>query len=79
MMRTQISLDVQTYRRARAEARRQGISLAELFRRALAAALPGAGRAADKPWLRFSGVIAGGGPDESDNDHIDREVYGRAR
>lgn len=79
MMRTQISLDVQTYRQARAEARRQGISLAELFRRALAAALPGGRRAADKPWLRFTGAIAEGGPGESDNDHIDREVYGRAR
>ena len=79
MMRTQVSLDAEMYREARAEARRQGISLAELFRRALAAALPGARRAAKKPWLRFSGVIADGAPDESDNEHIDREVYGRAR
>jgi len=79
MMRTQISLDVRMYRLARAEARRQGISLAELFRRALGAALSGAGRPADKPWLRFSGAIAEGGPRESDNENIDREVYGRAR
>jgi hypothetical protein len=79
MIRTQISLDAESYRRAQAEARRQGISLAELFRRALAAALPASGKAATKPWLRFSGAITGGGPDESDTDHIDREVYGRGR
>ena len=78
MMRTQISLEVETYRRARAEAKRQGISLAELFRRALVAALPRGGKAGEKPWLRYSGVIAEGGPDESDNEHIDHVVYGRA-
>lgn len=79
MMRTQISLDVRMYRLARAEARRQGISLAELFRRALAAALRDTGGRDDKPWTRFAGVIADGGPGESDNENIDREVYGRAR
>ena len=63
-------------RRAPAEARRRGISLAELFRRALAAALPGGRKSGEKPWLQYSGIIAEGGPDESDNDHIDREVYG---
>ncbi len=39
MIRTQISLDEEAYRAAKAEARRQGVSLAELLRRALRSGL----------------------------------------
>jgi hypothetical protein len=40
MIRTQISLDEQAYREAKAEVRRQGISLAEFLRRAVRLTLP---------------------------------------
>jgi Ribbon-helix-helix protein, copG family len=36
MIRTQISLEEEAYRRAKAEARQRGISLAEFLRRAVA-------------------------------------------
>jgi len=62
-----------------AEARRQGISLAELFRRAIAAALGGVKYTPAKPWMRFSGAVAGGRPDESDNKCVDRGVFGPVR
>lgn len=63
------------YRRAQSAARRSGISLAEFFRRALGRALGPEKGAGKKPWMRFSGVITGGRPDESDNDRIDGSVY----
>lgn len=72
MVRTQISLSEQEYEAAKAEARRQGISLAELLRRSLRALLP-----ADesKPWMRYAGMLETGDPESSQ--HIDELIYGR--
>jgi lambda repressor-like predicted transcriptional regulator len=76
MMRTQISLEKEMYRRAQAEARKQGISLAELVRRALASVLAPT-RASDRPWMKWSGAIRGGDARSSDPDRIDAVVYGQ--
>jgi hypothetical protein len=78
MIRTQVSLEVEVYRRAQGEARRLGISLAELFRRALAQALGEQTPSGERPWMRFSGSIVGG-LDESVNERIDAVVSGRER
>lgn len=72
MIRTQISLTRADYEAAKAEARRQGISLAEFFRRALRAALPVSG---DEPWMRFAGMIESG--DAAASETIDEVVYGQ--
>ena len=71
MIRTQISLSEKEYDAAKREARRLGISLAELLRRALRPLLP-----ADesKPWMRYAGFIESGDPNSSQN--IDDVVYG---
>ncbi len=76
MIRTQISLGEPEYREAKREARRQGVSLAELFRRALAGALAPA-RKKDKPWMRHAGALASGDPNASAS--VDAVVYGRGR
>jgi len=76
MIRTQVSLDEQAYREAKAEARRQGISLAEFLRRAVRVALP-ARRRADRAWLRYAGAVASGDPDASRS--VNAVVYGRPR
>jgi len=76
MIRTQISLDERAYREAKLEARRQGISLAELLRRAVASALARE-RAESRPWMRFAGAVASGDPRASES--VDEVVYGRAR
>jgi hypothetical protein len=65
------------YKRAQAEARRQGISLAELVRRALAKELTEQEPSESKPWMRFSGAISEGVADDSDNERVDALVYGR--
>ena len=78
MIRTQISLDANVYRRAQAEARLLGISVAELVRRALVRSLGEQPSPGEKPWMRFSGAISGG-PDESANERVDEVVYGRVR
>ncbi len=72
MIRTQISLSKQEYAAAKEEARRQGISLAELLRRSLRGILP-----ADpsKPWMRYAGMIETGDPHSSQK--IDDVVYGQ--
>ena len=72
MIRTQISLSEEDYRAAKAEARRLGISLAELFRRSLRSILP-----ADesRPWMRYAGMVSTGDPDSSRK--IDEVVYGQ--
>ena len=72
MIRTQISLSKEEYDAAKREARRLGISLAELLRRSLRNMLP-----ADdsKPWMRYAGMIESGDPDSSKR--IDEVVYGR--
>ena len=73
MIRTQISVDDQLYRRAKRLARRQGISLAELCRRSLEEAV--AREPSDKPWMVYAGIIEG---DEDDSTTVDEVVYGRA-
>ena len=76
MIRTQISLDEGAYRAAKSEARREGISLAEFLRRAVALALGrrASGRA---PWMRHAGTVSSGDPDASVS--VDDVVYGRPR
>jgi hypothetical protein len=76
MIRTQISLDEAAYREAKAEAKRQGISLAEYLRRAVAAALA-ARRVSDRPWMRHAGTVSSGDPGASRT--VDDVVYGRGR
>jgi len=76
MIRTQISLDEQAYRDAKAEARREGVSLAAFLRRAVAAALAHR-TAAKQPWMRHAGSLASGDPDASAS--VNDVVYKRAR
>ena len=73
MIRTQISFDEDMYEVARREAERQGISLAEMCRRALRDAI--ARVPADAPWMRYAGVFASGDPNSSQS--VDAVVYGR--
>jgi hypothetical protein len=73
MIRTQISVDPRLYSRAKAVARRMGISLAELCRRGLEEAV--ARQPSDKPWMAYAGVIEGRPEDSST---VDEVVYGRA-
>lgn len=76
MIRTQVSLAEDQYREAKAEARRQGISLAEFLRRAVSVAL--APRRRDKrPWMRWSGSVDSGDPRASQT--VNEVVYGRPR
>ena len=76
MIRTQISLEERAYREAKSEAKREGISLAEFLRRAVAVALGrrASGRA---PWMRHAGALSSGDPDASSR--VDEVVYGRPR
>jgi hypothetical protein len=59
------------YNAAKREARRLGISLAELLRRSLRTVLP-----ADpsKPWMKYAGMIETG--DSTSSQKIDEIVYG---
>jgi hypothetical protein len=72
MIRTQISLSEEDYSAAKREARRLGISLAELLRRSLRQVL-----ATDrsKPWMRYAGMVESGDPCSSQR--IDDVVYGQ--
>lgn len=72
MIRTQISLTRREYAAARREARRLGISLAELLRRSLRVLLPADG---SKPWMKYAGMIETGDPRASRT--IDDVVYGQ--
>jgi hypothetical protein len=72
MIRTQISLSAEEYRAARLEAKRLGISLAELLRRSLRELLP---VDQEKPWMRFAGMIESG--DARSSQRIDEIVYGQ--
>ena len=76
MIRTQISLDPDAYREAKAEAAREGISLAEFLRRAVATALRPR-RSPRKPWMRYAGALSSGDPRASRS--VDEVVYGRVR
>lgn len=71
MIRTQISLSREEYEAAKREARRLGISLAELLRRSLRNMLP-----ADdaRPWMRYAGSVETG--DQESSRRIDEIVYG---
>ncbi len=72
MIRTQISLTESEYAAAKREARRLGISLAELLRRSLRAVVPADPSA---PWMRYAGMVASG--DRESSRRIDEVVYGR--
>lgn len=72
MVRTQISVDEDLYRRAKVLAKRKGISLAELCRRSLEEIV--AKEPSDKPWMAFAGVFEG---EETDSSSVDDVVYGR--
>ncbi len=74
MVRTQISVDENLYRRAKLVAKRNGISLAELCRRSLEATI--AKEPSDKPWMAFAGVVEG---TPNDSESVDDVVYGRER
>jgi hypothetical protein len=76
LIRTQISLDERAYREAKAEARRQGISLAEFLRRAVRLTLPPRGRT-DRSWMQYAGVLASG--DARASQTVNAVVYGRPR
>lgn len=71
MKRTQISLSEEEYELAKKEARRRGVSLAELFRQSLRSVLP---VDQSKPWMNYSGFVNSGDPDSSAS--IDDIVYG---
>ena len=72
MIRTQISLMDSEYEAAKGEARRLGISLAELLRRSLREMIP-----ADdsRPWMRYAGMVESGDANSSRN--IDDVIYGQ--
>lgn len=72
MIRTQVSLSKQDYKAAKREARRLGISLAELLRRSLRTIVPVDD---SKPWMRYAGMIETGDPRASQK--IDDVVYGQ--
>ena len=72
MIRTQISLSETEYAAAKREARRLGISLAELLRRSLRTILPTNDA---PPWMRYAGMVESG--DAASSRHIDEVVYGR--
>ncbi len=76
MVRTQVSFEAEMYDQARAEARRLGVSFAELCRRAVAQLLRQQPDG-DPSWMDFAGAIETGGPDASQS--IDVVVYGRER
>jgi hypothetical protein len=72
MIRTQISLSREEYEAAKKEAKRLGISLAELLRRSLRTSL----RVDEsKPWMRYAGMVETGNPESSRD--IDDVVYGQ--
>ena len=76
MIRTQVSFDAEMYDQARTEAKRLGVSFAELCRRAVARLLRER-REGDQPWMGFAGAIETGAADASQS--VDDVVYGRER
>ena len=82
MIRTQVSFDKKTYEAAKREARRRGISFAELCRRAIALVLADGvarqgGPASDRPWMRLAGSLESCDPEASRS--VDSVVYGTQR
>jgi post-segregation antitoxin (ccd killing protein) len=74
MIRTQVSVDVDVYARAKAVARRMGISVAELVRRGLQETI--AREPTSKPWMAYAGILEGRPEDSST---VDEVVYGRSQ
>lgn len=72
MIRTQVSLTDREYAAAKHEARRLGISLAELLRRSLRSLTP---VDESKPWMRYAGMVESG--DRKSSRRIDDVVYGQ--
>jgi len=77
-----VSFDEKTYKAAKKEARRQGISFAELCRRAIARVLAGrvvaqGGSAPGQPWMRLAGSLESCDPEASRS--VDSVVYGTQR
>ena len=72
MLRTQISLNAEELRAARLEAKRLGISMAELLRRSLRMLLPADN---SRPWMRYAGMIESG--DAESSRRIDDVIYGQ--
>ena len=72
MIRTQISVDEELYRRAKEVARRMGISLAELVRRSLSEVV--ARQPDDRPWMALAGLFEG---ETGDSESVDAVVYDR--
>jgi hypothetical protein len=72
MIRTQVSLSDREYEAAKREARRLGISLAELLRRSLRSLTP---VDESKPWMRYAGMVESG--DRKSSRRIDDVVYGQ--
>jgi len=72
MLRTRISLSPEEMRATRAEAKRLGISLAELLRRSLRTLLPAE---PGKPWMRYAGMIESS--DATSSQRIDDVIYGQ--
>jgi hypothetical protein len=73
MIRTQVSLDEQDYKRVKEAAQGSGISMAEFLRRAVRGALS-AGE--PRPWMSFAGFVETGDPHSSQS--VDGFVYGQA-
>lgn len=71
MIRTQISLNQLEYALLKKEAKRSGLSIAEIFRRSLRTMLPVDSK---KPWMRFAGLITSANPNSSIE--IDDLIYG---
>lgn len=76
MLRTQVSLDPDMYKQVKAEARKHGVSVAEMLRRALASALHPT-VSTNKPWMRFAGTLES--RDSGSSRSVDDIVYGRGR
>lgn len=72
MIRTQVSLTDQEYQAAKREARRLGISLAELLRRSLRSVTP---VDESRPWMRYAGMVESG--DRKSSRRIDDVIYGQ--
>jgi hypothetical protein len=71
MIRTQVSLDAAEYDLVKQQSRALGISIAEVIRRAVRDALPGAEGGA---WMRFAGLVESGNPKSSQS--VDDIIYG---
>ena len=74
MIRTQISVDEATYKRAKQIARRRGISLAELCRRSIEETI--AHEPSPKPWMAYAGILEG---NPEDSTTVDSVVYDREK